>query len=170
MNSKNIFIVALGALCGLAFAPGMAQAKETKISGRFAQANVVDTTTNTSDASTEGKGTFGKFTARSTGSFGEAGAPSENCEGFDFELPNDSLSIVLTYADLSQLHVVAVSGYTCGSLDGTRAYVVETEIVGGSGRFEGATGTATLEAEGTQFSPNMAAYTGTFTGTVSLDD
>ena len=170
MNSKNIFIVALGALCGLAFGPGIAQAKDTKISGRFAQSIVVDTTTNTTDSSAEGKGTFGKFTARSTSSFGEAGAPSENCEGFDFETRSDSLSIVLTYADLSQLHVVGVSGYTCGSLDGTRATAAEAEIVGGSGRFEGATGTVTIEAEGVTVGTGMEAYSGTFTGSVSFDD
>lgn len=80
--------------------------------------------------------------------------PPVGCPSEDFEIRIDLLasSFVTTFNDLSTLAGVGTSGFVCVDID-TGASVAESEgvFVGGSGRFEGASGTWTASSEGTDF-------------------
>ena len=69
-----------------------------------------------------------------------------------------------TAADLSQLYAVLSSGYNCASLAGPTKTVAEYTVVGGSGRFEGASGTVSVVTDGVALSP--APGTSAFSATV----
>ncbi len=150
MFRKISIIVACSALT--VFLAGAAQAKQmVRIDQRIAGASVItldETGGGVADGTAEGKGAPGKSSYRVLAEFGPPGPASPRCAGFDFELSVPSGSAVTTFADFSQLYAIIDSGYSCGSFDGARRTVYETSIVGGTGRFEGATGTATAELEG----------------------
>jgi hypothetical protein len=159
------------------FATTAAHAKEVRIDSRIAGATNYTPNPATgggvADLVAMGKGAPGKSSFRSATEYGPPGPPSARCDGFDFELVAVGGSTVATFEDLSQLYGVTTSGYVCGSLDGARMSVSEGTIVGGTGRFEGATGTATFTSQGLALTPAVgliSSVTGTITGTASIDN
>jgi hypothetical protein len=123
------------------------------------------------DCLAQHKGAPGASSSRSLFLYGNFGPPSAQCAGADYETPVVGGSAVATYADLSQMNVVFTSGFVCGKLDGTSKTVAQGIVAGGSGRFEGASGTVSIEADGVAFSPTFprqASVTGTVTGAIIL--
>lgn len=150
-----------------------AEARQTiRIDSRVAGSTVFTAADRVADGVFEGTGAPGKASLRTYGQYGPAGPASPRCQGFDFELALVAGQGVSTFADGSQLYAVNTFGYTCGSFDGARRSVIESAIVGGSGRFAGATGTATSVFEGValDFIAGVNAATGTITGTASIDN
>jgi hypothetical protein len=157
------------------FATTSAEAREVRIDSRVAGSAFFTPDPATgggrTDTILEGKGTLGRSSARLEGVAGPPGAPSARCQGFDFEIVGVAGTSVSTFEDLSQLYSVSTSTYTCGNLDGARMVVAEGTIVGGTGRFEGASGTTTLVLEGVALTPlGLNGFTGTVTGTLTIDE
>jgi hypothetical protein len=173
MFQKANVIVACSALTLLL--AGGAQAwgswGEIRIDSQIAGTGVF-TADRVSDGVGETRGAPGRGSLRTFSQLGALGPPSAHCDGFDFEIPVVFGSGVVTFADLSQLRAVQTSGYVCGSLEGARNTVAEGVIVGGSGRFEGATGTVTFETEGEALNPEtgITAWTGTITGSARIEN
>lgn len=171
---KINIIVATSALA--LFLAGTAQARDVQINQRFAGASVdsVDPETGnvTSDGTIQLKGAPGSASARSHTELGDFGLPSAQCDGFDLEAPILEGSSVSTFKDLSQLYIFFTSGHVCFRFDGTSRSTAEGIAVGGTGRFEGATGTLSLEIHGFAVSPpapGVTSQSGTVTGTISID-
>lgn len=119
-----------------------------------------------------GKGSFGKFAFATTTEFALPTGPGQCASDTDeLEFPLISSEEVTTFADQSQLFSVASGGYSCVSLSTGYYYgQIEADYVGGTGRFEGATGTYTSPFEGQNFGdPNVGfrSITGTVEGTVN---
>lgn len=152
-----------------------AEATDTiRIDSRIAGSSVFTAADRVVDGLFEGKDAPGKSSVRTYNQLGQPGAPSARCQGFDFEIPSVAGQGAATFADGSQLYAVLTFGYVCGSLDGARRSVSEAPIVGGSGRFAGATGTATFVTEGVALDPlgggGITAATGTIAGTARIDN
>jgi len=119
-----------------------------------------------------GKGSFGKFAITITTEFALPTGPG-NCapDTDELEFPLISSEAVTTFEDQSQLFFVASGGYSCVSQSTGYYYgQVEGDYVGGTGRFEGATGTITSPFEGQNLgAPNVGfrSITGTAEGTLN---
>ena len=165
---RKLQILGACATFGLFLTPA-AQAGQIRVDQAFAGA-VVTSATYESDSISEGKGAPGKASYRVRQQAGAYGPASPQCEGFDFEAPLLEGEGVGTAADLSQVYVVLTSGYTCASLAGPGRTVAEYVVVGGSGRFEGASGTLTAHSEFVALSPapGTAATSGTIEGTITV--
>lgn len=97
-------------------------------------------------------------------------APTDCPAGFDFQVPVVRANFVATFQDLSLLSGRLVSGFVCRNVTSGDGFAfTEGEITGGSGRFEGATGTwkTTAEAKPAGFQPGAEAFAVSFrvTGT-----
>lgn len=169
MLRKISTIVACSAL--VVFATAAAQARESNVNVRFAGVSV-NQTPSFSQVDFQLKGAEGPAIGRGVQLYGPAGPPSANCAGFDFEVPIVGGSGASTYNDFSQLYTVITSGYSCVSFGGANKTATESVVVGGSGRFAGASGSLRSESEGVVsnqgFFPNTTAFTGSITGTVTL--
>ena len=96
-----------------------------------------------------GKGGPGSSNIRSEVATGLPTVATDCPEGFDFQAPVVRSNFVATFNDLSLLSGRLESGFGCRNLTTGDAFlVVEGEISGGNGRFEGATGTWKVIAEG----------------------
>lgn len=146
-----------------------AQAREVRVDQEVA-GSCVNSATEESDCISEGKGAPGKLSYRNRQQAGAYGPASAQCEGFDFEAPLLEGEAVATAADLSQLYAVLSSGYNCASLAGPTKTVAEYTVVGGSGRFEGASGTVSTVADGVALSPapGTSAFSATVQGEVTV--
>ena len=136
---RKLQILGACATFGLFLTPA-AQAGQIRFDQAFAGAAVTSAAYE-SDSVAEGKGVPGKASYRVRQQAGAYGPASPQCDGFDFEAPLLEGEGVVTFADLSQVYAVVTSGYTCASLAGPGRTVFESVVVGGSGRFEGASGT-----------------------------
>lgn len=121
----------------------------------------------------EHRGAPGPATSRGVLLFGPVGPASERCAGFDFEFAVvGGTSVVTAPADLSQLKAVITSGFVCANSNGGNNYsTYESTIVGGTGRFEGASGTITyVSEEDSDVGPLeiMTISKGALTGTINL--
>jgi len=123
----------------------------------------------------QAKGTLGSAEIRGFG--GRSTVPTvflTNCLGSDGEfLSFDILEnpLVFTFKDLSLLFAKGGSGVVCIDLQnpGITTFEIEIEIMGGRGRFEGATGVAVIKGEGEAVSSDgsFIGETGTIEGWIS---
>ena len=123
----------------------------------------------------QAKGTLGSAEIRGFG--GRSTVPPvflTNCLGSDGEfLSFDILEnpLVFTFKDLSLLFAKGGSGVVCIDLQnpGITTFEIEIEIMGGRGRFEGATGVVVIKGEGEAVSSDgsFIGETGTIEGWIS---
>lgn len=118
-----------------------------------------------------GKGTFGASRLEISTDF----MPLEvnDCpSGFDMKLALSYSATVLTFPDQSQLFGAAYSGWLCADTTTTFAYFGEVYgyYIGGTGRFEGATGSFTSPFEGVHVEPTIGfrSIKGSIDGTLEL--
>ena len=116
-----------------------------------------------------GRGTFGNFAIAITAEFG---LPSSgDCAAGELDLPLVSSEAVYTFADQSQLFAIQSGGYLClDTVTGHYYGQVEGDYVGGTGRFEGATGRVTSQFEGQNLGNSDVGFRsikGTVGGTVN---
>ena len=125
---------------------------------------------------TTSKGSLGRVVTRGFGGVTmPAGPPMADCLGIPWGLPIAILEnpLVFTFQDLSLLYAKGGSGLICINLDtGAQKFVIEIEFDGGTGRFEGATGGATITGEGVPMNSagTFFAETGTTVGTIIVPD
>ena len=173
----------------LAFASGLPSAaiadQMAEVKMRFAGSfgtNVLYVDPSTGDAvvssliNVQAKGTLGSAEIRGFGGRSTVPPPDPvfNCLGSDglflsFEILENPL--VFTFKDLSLLFAKGGSGVVCIDLlnPGASMFEIQIEFMGGRGRFEGATGVATLKGEGEAVSADgsFIGETGTIDGWVS---
>ena len=148
---RKLQILGACATFGLFLTPA-AQAGQIRVD-QEAAGSCVTSATGETDCIFEARGAPGKASYRKRGQAGPYGLATERCAGFDFEASLLEGESVATSADLSQAYAVLTSGFNCVSVDGTGKTVSEYMIVGGSGRFEGASGTLFVETEFVSLSP-----------------
>ncbi len=187
MKVKNIFAGIAGIFLFVAAGlPQSAVAKEIQLDQRFAGAfvtgimHLVDPMTGGEAPSalihTISKGSPGRAVTRGFGGVTiPAGPPVENCLGIPFGLPIAVIEnpLVFTFQDLSLLYAKGGSGLICIDIfTGAQKFVIEIEFDGGTGRFEGATGGATITGEGVPLNSagTFLAETGTTVGTIIVPD
>jgi hypothetical protein len=119
-----------------------------------------------------GNGTFGAFTFRELHADGTAPQPPSGCTGPNFAVMAGAG--VFSFQDGSLLIVTVKDGSGCIDLAaGNAALIVNYQITGGTGRFEGASGALTMTATMRAVLRNAAnaatllALTGEIEGTVS---
>lgn len=156
MNSlflRAIFLAILGLGLGL-LSPQSSEAHGKPVHLMYAGSGI-NTAFNTgsddfpvSVSQANGKGTFGKFAIAITAEFGPDS--SGDCAAGELDLSLVSSEDVLTFSDQSQLLGVSGlgDGFVCVTSTGWYHGQVEGAYVGGTGRFEGATGTFTSEFDG----------------------
>ncbi len=146
---KNLLAIAV---CASLLGSSLAESREIKLKQQFAGAGTetaVDTNQDGNYAfafTLEARGGGGRSTVISRTEFGNF--DSSDCPG---ALPTSYLvqhDFVQTFSDLSTLHYVATSGRICFDPSTSEVTCEEAgEVVGGTGRFEGATGSWTVECE-----------------------
>lgn len=161
-------------LCmGILFAP-LGSAGETSISARYAGSGW-----NTyADGFVPGGFPVSLTVVAQKGTFGDADLvittewvanASVSCpDGYPVKVSLVYASTVTTFADQSQLFGVAQSGWICGSPEGGYLGEVSGAYVGGTGRFEGATGDFVSKFDGAYLEPNLEfrSIRGTVEGSV----
>ncbi len=171
---KNITTVALMLNLGVA---GI-YAQETPVKMRFSGTNVATTinlqpNTVTDEHHSAGDGTFGPFTFRELhADLSPSPQPPPGCSGPNFAIVAGAG--VFRFQDGSFLIVTVMNGSGCiNPAAGTSAITVQYQITGGTGRFEGASGTlnftATLKPvlRSASNAPTLLILTGEIEGTVS---
>jgi hypothetical protein len=187
MKVKNISAGIAGIFLFVAAGlPQSAVAKEIQLDQRFAGAfvtgimHVVDPETGATAPSalihTTSKGSPGRAVTRGFGGVTvPAGPPIADCLGIPWGLPIAVLEnpLLLTFQDLSLLYAKGGSGLICIDLGtGAVKFVIDIVFDGGTGRFEGATGGATITGEGVPLNAagTFLAETGTTIGTIIVPD
>jgi hypothetical protein len=161
------------AICAGLILSGAAQSGEIRYDQRFSgvgRATAVDTNNDglfIDTFSFQAKGSPGKATIESMGEF----KPVMPGAGCDLQSELVQQSFVSTFNDGSMLFHVTTAGQNCvtfvpfsitGHLEGI--------ITGGTGRFEGATGTWIVEFEAWPVGETMSATIGTTKGTIIVPD
>lgn len=160
------------AVCASLLGAGVAESREIKIKQQFSGAG----TETAVDTNQDGNYAFA-FTTEQRGASGRStGIGSSEFSNFDYsdcpgDLPTSKLVqhlMVQTFSDLSTLHMEATGGSIC--FDPATGEITCEEngvVVGGTGRFEGATGSWASECEifalGT-----VNAVTGEITATINI--
>src|SRR5882672_8108900 len=143
---KHIATVALMFHLGVAGA----YAQERPVKMTFSGTNVatvinLQTNTVTDEQHSAGNGTFGAFTFRELHADGAAPQPPSGCTGPNFAVVAGTG--VFRFEDGSLLIVTVKDGSGCvNPAAGNAAMSVNYQITGGTGRFEGASGTLTYTA------------------------
>ena len=126
----------------------------------------------TDEQHSAGYGTFGAFTFRELHADGTAPQPPSGCSGPSFGVLAGAG--VFRFQDGSLLIVTIKDGSGCvNPAAGNAALTVNYQVTGGTGRFEGATGTLTYTATMTPVllnasnAPALLTLTGEIDGTVS---
>jgi hypothetical protein len=156
------------ATVGLFLTPA-AQAGQVQVDQETA-GSCVTSATEEADCISEGKGAPGRASYRARTQAGPYEPATERCAGFDVEASLLEGEAVATSADRSQVYGVLTSGFNCVTFAGTGKTVSEYVIVGGSGRFEGASGTVVVENEFVSLSPSpgTSANRGTVQGELTV--
>ena len=171
---KNIATLAL--MLNLGIAGVLAQDRPVKM--RFSGTNVA-TTINlqpnsvTDELHAAGDGTFGPFTFRELhADVAPSPQPPPGCSGPNFAIVSGGG--VFTFKDGSMLVVTVVNGSGCINLAaGFAAITAQYQITGGTGRFEGASGTLNVTyaqrvvLRSASNAPTLLVLTGEIEGTVS---
>ena len=154
---------------------GAALAGEMSIDQRFsgvAQPTMVDTNGDgifANAVSFQFKGAPGRATMLGIGEFTDfafVGTP-----GCELRADFVQESVVETFSDGSMLFFVATNAFNCVNLATLEiSGEVTADIIGGTGRFEGATGSVEIKFEAFLVGPIMNAFTGTMKGTVQVSD
>ncbi len=116
------------------------------------------------------KGRPGRGTIVLRSYFGEL-APGERCPVGTLEQNLRVVGFVETFTDLSQLYATATSGYIClDPTSGSSELVLEGVYTGGTGRFEGATGTfsAVAASQAVDLSGRVFGLKGSIDGVIEL--
>ena len=170
---KHIATVAL--MLNLGVASLYAQQRPVKMT--FSGTNVatminLKPDTVTDEHHSAGNGTFGAFTFRELHADGTAPQPPSGCTGPNFAVVAGAG--VFSFQDGSLLIVTVKDGSGCIDLAaGNAALIVNYQITGGTGRFEGASGALTMTATmravllNAANAPALLALTGEIEGTVS---
>ena len=171
---KNIATVALMLNLGVA----AVYAQDIPVKMRFSGTNVATTinlqpNTVTDEHQSAGDGTFGPFTFRELhADLSPSPQPPPGCSGPNFAIAAGAG--VFRFQDGSFLIVTVMNGSGCvNPAAGASAITVQYQITGGTGRFEGASGT--LNFTGTlkpvlrsaSNAPTLLTLTGEIEGTVS---
>ena len=126
----------------------------------------------TDEQQSAGTGTFGAFTFRELHADGPAAQPPSGCSGPNFAVVAGAG--VFRFQDGSLLIVTVKDGSGCVNLAaGNAALIINYQITGGTGRFEGASGALTLTAtlmavlRNAANAPALLTLTGEIEGTVS---
>lgn len=161
-------------LCmGVLFAP-VGSAGETPITARYAGSGwathadgFVPDGSPVSLTVVEQKGTFGDASLVITTEW-VVNAGISCPDGYTIKVALVYASTVTTFADQSQLFGVAQSGWICGNPAGGYFGEVSGAYVGGTGRFEGATGDFVSKFDGAYLEPNLEfrSIRGTVEGSV----
>jgi len=176
MDTKTRFgvLASSALLClGVLFAP-VSSAGETPISLRYAGSGwdthvdgFVPDGVNVSLTTGTGKGTFGNFTIAITTEFRLDSSVS--CpDGFTVKYALVYSTAILTFQDQSQLFGIAPIGQICATAGGQYFGEVSGAYVGGTGRFQRATGDYVSKFDGQFLQPNVGfrSIQGTVEGTV----
>ena len=164
------------AVCAGLVASGAAQSDEMTINQRFSGVShptMVDTNDDGAFASVVSfrlKGSPGIATSQAFGEF-TAFAPGNDCPAGAVQSDLVQQSFIETFSDLSMIFFVTTAGHNCFNpstleIGGDLAGI----ITGGTGRFEGATGSWTVEFEAFLASPSVTAFVGTIKGIVEVPD
>ena len=152
-------------------------AQERPVRMTFSGTNVATTinllpNTVTDEQHSAGNGTFGAFTFRELHADGPAPQPPSGCSGPNFAVLAGAG--VFRFQDGSLLIVTVKDGSGCvNPAAGNAAMSVNYQITGGTGRFEGASGSLTLKAtmravlRNASNAPALLTLTGEIEGTVS---
>ena len=173
-----------------AFLLAPAQAGEAKLKIEYAGTifNMIDIADTVIISDADAKGSFGAMRTRVVSKFlapVPIPDPDVSCvwpENVPFVM--EYARSVTTFKDFSEMFVVWNSGWICGTpgAPGEFSYVgfVEGDIVGGTGKFEGATGEVTSDFTGFDLSgpfvtggpefPSFGSWKGTVEGKVELAD
>ena len=187
MNIDNMRASIAGALLLVVISlPQTAVAKEIEMNLRFAGAfvtgitHVVDPMTGGTAPSalihTTSKGSPGKAVTRGFGGVTmPIGPPIADCLGIIDGLPIAVVEnpLLFTFQDLSLLYATGGGGLICIDLvSGAQKFLIDIEFHGGTGRFEGATGDATITGEAVPLNSagTFLAETGTIVGTIIVPD
>ena len=171
---KNIVTVALMLSLGVA---GV-DAQDWPVKMRFSGTNVATTinlqpNTVTDELHAAGDGTFGSFTFRELhADLAPSPQPPPDCSGPNFAIVSGAG--VFTFRDGSLLTVTVMNGSGCVNLAaGNAAIAVQYQVAGGTGRFEGASGTLNVTwthrvvLRSASNAPTLLVLTGEIEGTVS---
>lgn len=171
---KHITMVALILSLGVA---GV-YAQEIPVKMKFSGTNVATTinlqpNTVTDELQAGGDGTFGPFTFRDLhADLSPSPQPPPGCSGPNFAIVSGAG--VFRFQDGSQLVVTVVNGSGCINLvAGFAAITVQYQITGGTGRFEGASGTLNVTwkhsvvLRSASNAPTLLVLTGEIEGAVS---
>lgn len=176
MDTKTRFSVLASSalLClGVLFAP-VSGAGETPISIRYAGSGwdthvdgFVPDGRNVSLTIGTAQGTFGNSTITITTEW--VPDPTVTCpDGYPNKYSLIYSASVLTFGERSQLFAIAQSGWICATQEGVYYGEVTGTYVGGTGRFEAATGDYVSKFDGAYLEPNLdfRSIRGTAEGTV----
>ena len=152
-------------------------AQERPVKMTFSGTNVatminLQPNTVTDEQHSAGNGTFGEFTFRELHADGPAPQPPSGCSGPNFAVVAGAG--VFRFQDGSLLIVTVKDGSGCVNLTAGHAdLIVNYQITGGTGRFEGASGALTMTYKhravlrNAANAPALLALTGEIEGTVS---
>lgn len=153
-------------------------AQEIPVKMKFSGTNVATTinlqpNTITDEHQSAGNGTFGPFTFRELhADVSPSPQPPPGCSGPNFAVVAGAG--VFRFQDGSLLAVTVVNGSGCiNPVAGTAATNVKYQITGGTGRFEGASGTLTFTAtmsavlRSAANAPTLLMFSGEIEGSVS---
>jgi hypothetical protein len=165
---RRLQILGACATFGLFLTPA-AQAGQIRVD-QEAAGSCVTSATGENDCIAEARGAPANASYRKRGQAGPYGLATERCAGFDLEASLLEGEAVATSADLSQAYAVLTSGFNCYSFAGTGKTVAEYVVVGGSGRFEGASGSLLIKTEFVALrpSPGTAAIRSTVEGELTV--
>jgi len=155
-----LFASTVVACLGVLFAP-VSNAGEKPISIRYAGSGwdthvdgFVPDGSNVSLTTGTAQGTFGNSTITITTEW--VPAPNVNCPAnYPGKFALIYSASVLTFPDMSQLFGIAQSGWICATSAGVYYGEVTGAYVGGSGRFESATGDFVSKFDGVYLEPNL---------------
>ena len=177
VRAVHIAIVAMILSFGVGYAYGQEQHVSMNFSGSImASTNNVAPATSPTDAAFAGNGSLGPFTYRELAAGSSTPTPSSTCTGPNhLSFPFVSGGGVFRFQDGSLLTIKISRGATCVDLSVPEGIATITyQITGGTGRFQGASGTlqVTTTAKPILFNtsgePVIFSATGEFTGTATL--
>jgi hypothetical protein len=168
------FLLIIAVFAGLVIS-GSVQSGEIKINQRFTgvgNPTAIDTNEDGAFASSSFFQVVGSPGRSTIQSFVEFGPPLEgDTPGCNLEAGLEHQSFVQTFNDGSMLFFATSEGLLCLSYVPFKIWVdLAGVLTGGTGRFEGASGSWTIESEAFPVGVFQNAFTGTMRGTIEIPD